>query len=252
MPNRKLSTGEILAIEGRELKLEDIPIFAADFKAALGRVDTDAYSLLDADYPHAILAHGEPWALEANMRIATALNAALDPKAKNVVLLKARLRRAELSDRRGVTFSGIDILAEITALVEDRSIGEIKLDSDQSSPIVLVTGASVTDTRLAAEQFEIKRFALKPSAQRAVPNAFLHEVICSSRRSRRSTRGSPSRRLTTRTPSTSRRWSARRRPGPRLSSLTTLRSTSPGLPRSRRRPRLLTSPRLCRLWPSAA
>ena len=173
---RKLTTSELASIDGRSLELEDVPTFIADLKVTLGRVDTAAHVLLSSADPHAILAVGDAWALEANKRIAAALFSAFDVKGKNVQLLKARIRKAEASDRPGISFSGVDILEEITSLIHDRTIGEIKLNTVAIEPVKFKAGKSIDDTRLLADKIE-KQFALKTAAERAVPNALHHEMI---------------------------------------------------------------------------
>ena len=172
----KMSTSELAGIEGRTFELEDVPTFIADLKVALGLVDADARQLLASADPHAILAVGDVWALEANMSIATALFSAFDAKGKIVQLLKAQLRKAELEGRSGLVYSGIDVLDEVAALLHDRTIGEIKLISKQVAPVEFEAGKPIDDSRLFADKIE-KKFVLKTAAERAVPNALLHEMI---------------------------------------------------------------------------
>ena len=172
----KLSTKALEALS-TELELEDIEAWLVDFTTAISRVDERAHVLLHAsDWRVLTGPDGPSWALEANKRIADAIDAALNPKGANVKLLKSALREAEGGDRPGVLYSGMDILSEIRALVTDRSLGEIRFGKEVTKVAVFTLGATVTDTRLVADSFK-RHFQLRPAQERAVPNALLHEII---------------------------------------------------------------------------
>jgi hypothetical protein len=55
-------------------------------------------------------------------------------------------------------------------------LGEIKLDSKEADAVKFKTGSQVVATRLVANTIKMQ-FALKTAAERAMPNAFLHELI---------------------------------------------------------------------------
>ena len=159
-----------------KLELQDIAGWLVQFKTAVGRVDTDALALLSDPDWRGLLATSAPWAINANVRIATALEACFDSDGANVVLLESKLRDASETDHPGILFSGMDMLEEVRALVTDRSLGEIKLNSKATTLIVFKAGATIDDTRLVAETIK-KRFGLKTDSERAIPNALLHEII---------------------------------------------------------------------------
>ena len=183
------SSGQIVKISSRsalsttalsklstKLALKDIPNWIKDFKAAVGRVDVQAGLLLSAADWRVLISCSGDWALEANKRLADAIMASLDSTGDNVILLESKLREADSTDRPGVLFSGMDILEEIQALITERTLGEIKLNSEEAKEIVFKPGASLNSTRLVAEELK-KAFVLKPAAERAVPNALLHDLI---------------------------------------------------------------------------
>lgn len=62
-----------------------------------------------------------PWAVEANKRFASYVDACLDRTGPNVQLLLATLRDAAASDRPDILLSGIDIMEAIAGLVTERS-----------------------------------------------------------------------------------------------------------------------------------
>ena len=113
----KLSTKALSALQ-TDLSFKDITTWLIDFETALGRVDKHAHTLLTS--PDWRLLSERPWAQQANMRIADSINAALNPKADNVILYKSHLRDAQTSDRPGILYSGMDMLEEIRALVDGR------------------------------------------------------------------------------------------------------------------------------------
>ena len=147
-----------------------------DFTAAFGRLrDNTAHLLLTAPDWHAMLAGGHPAVVEANKKIATCIFACLDDSSTTVKRLKTKLRTADRTDRPGILFSGMHILDEIAALITERSLGEIKLNSTNEKP-VLKAGAKIDETRLVSDQIQ-KNFVLKTETERAVPNALLHDII---------------------------------------------------------------------------
>jgi hypothetical protein len=160
-----------------KLELKDIADWITDFTAAVGRVDADAHRLLVSPDWQALM--GVPpaaWAVNANKRIAAALDSCLDTSGPNVVLLKFALRQADRTDRPGILFSGMDIIEEIHALVGERTLGEIKLSSAAAKKISFELGATLDATRLKGIEI-MKEFALKPAIERSVPNALLHEIL---------------------------------------------------------------------------
>jgi hypothetical protein len=70
----------------------------------------------------------------------------------------------------------MDILEEVTAMVDQRSAGEIKLTSKAAECIGFSLGASIAESRLAAIQIQ-KFHELKPAKVRAEENSVLHELI---------------------------------------------------------------------------
>ena len=158
-----------------KLDLPDIADYIVDLKAACGRRDLDAHLLLVSPDWRAVLAGGRPAMIDANKRIAEYVTASIDNKSDNVKRLMSNLRQADSTDRPGVLFSGMDILEEIAALVTERSLGEIKLNSITEST-VFAAGAHINETRIAAISIK-KNFALKTDAERAAPNALFHEII---------------------------------------------------------------------------
>ena len=157
-----------------KLPLEDIPDFLIDFKAKLGGADPEARELLYASDWRSIMA---AQSLEqANMRLATAIDATLDPSGDNVIILKSNLREAARTTCPGILFSGMDIIEAIEALLHGRSIGEIKLDGESGANIKFAAGAAITATRLTAEMLK-KHHQLQPAAARSMPNALLHYMI---------------------------------------------------------------------------
>ena len=175
--DKRLTTAAIKALKTR-LVLEDIPSWIVDFKAAIGRTDPEAATLLAATNHQSELlgTSGSTWAFDANKRIANVIDSALDPVGDNVILLKSTLRDAEAGDRPGILASGVDMLAEIQALLTERTYGEIKLDKEVTAAVVFVPGATVTETRLIAEKIK-RRQVLKTHAEQAIPKALLHEII---------------------------------------------------------------------------
>jgi hypothetical protein len=140
-----LSTAELAGLKTK-LELEDIHDWVEDFKYAVGRADKWALQLLNAPDWRALMANAPVWAVEANKRIATALMASLDSTGPNVVLLKSRLRKLNATDRPGLLYSGMDILEEVTAMVDQRSAGEIKLTSKAAECFGFSLGASIAES----------------------------------------------------------------------------------------------------------
>ena len=172
----KLSTKALEALSTK-LELEDVEAWIVDFVTAISRVDQRANELLHApNWRELAGPDGPSWAVAANQRIADAVDSTLDPSGANVKLLKAALREAEASDRPGVLYSGMDILDEIRALVTERSYGEIKLNTETAKVLKFELGASVTNTRLVADNIK-RHFQLRPERERAVPNALLHDIL---------------------------------------------------------------------------
>ena len=60
-------------------------------------------------------------------------------------------------------FSGIDILYEIEALITDRTLGQIKLDT-KAMTVRFTPGKSLTDSRLVGDTIK-KQFELKTCEQ---------------------------------------------------------------------------------------
>ena len=159
-----------------KLELPEITNWITDFKSAFGRQrDTTAHLLLTSSDWQAMLAGGHPVLLDANKGIASCIFACLDDTGPNVKRLKSKLRNADRTDRSGILFSGMDVLEEIAALITERSLGEIKLNTITEKP-VLTAGSNLDETRLKAEDIQ-KNFILKTDAERAVPNALHHEII---------------------------------------------------------------------------
>jgi len=172
---QRLSLAAAAQLPKTRLKLEEIDDHITDFKSAVGNVDAEAHALFQAD-DWAALVSSSSAATEANKRIAVAVMASLDANSKSVVLFRSALREADGTDRPGILSSGMDILQEMTALITDRSHGEIELNSEESEVIAFKPGAGIDDSRLVGETIK-KRFVLKPAIQRAVPNAMLHEIL---------------------------------------------------------------------------
>ena len=103
------------------------------------------------------------WAVNANKRIASALDESLIKTAPGVILLKSNLREAQRTDRPGILYSGMDIIEEIAGLISERSLGEIKLNTKGTKSIVFISGASLNETRLVADSIK-KGFVLKTAA----------------------------------------------------------------------------------------
>ena len=61
-------------------------------------------------------------------------------------LLKARLRKAEASNRQGISFSGVDIIIEVASLLSDCNIGEIKLNSKESKAVAFKIGVPIDES----------------------------------------------------------------------------------------------------------
>ena len=158
-----------------KLDLTDIADYIVDLKAACGRRDPDAHLLLVSPDWRAVLIGGHPAMIDANKRIAEYVTASIDNNGDNVKRLMSILRQADSTDRPGILFSGMDILEEIAALVTERSLGEIKLSTTTEST-VFTAGAHINETRIAAISIK-KNFTLKTDAERAAPNALLHEII---------------------------------------------------------------------------
>ena len=174
--DKRLTTAALKALKTK-LVLEDIPSWIVDLKAAIGRSDPEAATLLAATNQSELLGpFGSSWAFNANKRIANAIDSALDPEGDNVILLKSTLRDVEAGDRPGVLASGVDMLVEIQALLTERTYGEIKLDKKAMEAVMFSPGATVTETRLIGERVK-RQFVLKTHAEQAVPNALLHEII---------------------------------------------------------------------------
>jgi hypothetical protein len=170
-----LSTAEITELKSK-LEIENIHDWVEDFKYAVGRADKWALRLLAAPDWRALMVDSPEWAVEANKRIATALMASLDSTGPNVVLLKSRLRKSSATDRPGLLYSGMDILDEVTAIVDQRSAGEIKLASKAAECVGFALGASIDESRLVAIQIQ-KLHELKPAKVRAEENSLHHELI---------------------------------------------------------------------------
>jgi len=160
-----------------KLELATIADWSVDFKAEIGRVDAQALLLLESSEWRSLLDDDSvTWPIEANKRIATYISANLDKSADRVVIFLDRIRTAEARDRPGIAYSGMDQFEEIKAMVEQRSIGTIKLDSKEIKDIQFETG--VTQTKTILKGAEIRRnFDLKPPGERAIENALLHEII---------------------------------------------------------------------------
>ena len=173
----KLSTKALEALK-TQLEIHKIAAFLVDFRASIARVDKAAYKLLmSSDWR--VFLHSEPGSgqyTDANARIADVLDSVMDPKADNVILLKSSLREADASDRPGILCSGMDMIDEIKALVTDRSLGEVKLAKTAASSVMFKPGATITATRLTGDDMK-SRFDVRPPAERAVKNAFLHEIL---------------------------------------------------------------------------
>ena len=88
----KLSSAAIESLH-TELELKDITDWLLDFEAAMGRVDADAHALLKAEDWRALVTQFT-WAVNANKRIASALDESLIKTAPGVILLKLNLREA--------------------------------------------------------------------------------------------------------------------------------------------------------------
>ena len=82
----------------------------------------------------------------------------------------------ERGESPGIMFSGMDILDEIDALIHGRSLGEVKLTTEENENVMFTLGVGLTKTRLTGEEIT-KNFALKTAAERAVPNALHHELL---------------------------------------------------------------------------
>jgi hypothetical protein len=159
-----------------QLDLVSIDDFLIDFKAAIGNVDKHAYILLDAADWRPMLEGSPVWAVEANRRIAEALNATLDSKAPNVKRLKTILREAEAGESPGILSSGMDMIAEVKALVHGRSAGEVKSDMKEAMSISFKLGAPINENRLIADEIK-KHYAIKSPGERAVENGIFHEML---------------------------------------------------------------------------
>ena len=170
-----LKAKDFASIQTR-LELPEIRGWLVEFESTIGRIDPDAHALLKAPDSSILLSSSGPsWAIAANKRLAHAITACLDSKAPDVVLFKSSLREAESGDRPGIMFSGIDILYEIEALITDRTLGQIKLDT-KAMTVRFTPGKSLTDSRLVGDTIK-KQFELKTYQERAMPNALLHEII---------------------------------------------------------------------------
>jgi hypothetical protein len=162
-----------LRAHGGKLELHDIADFIVDLKTAIVLADPDTSDIIyNPAWRNGLDARG----VRMNTRIATAINGALDGTAKNVKYFKSLMRKANETDRPGILYSGLDMLEEIEALVTDRTIGEIKLNKGTIQDLKFEAGVDLSDSRLRANEIE-QHFALKTAAERAVPNALLHEFI---------------------------------------------------------------------------
>jgi hypothetical protein len=159
-----------------KLELENIGDYIVDFKAAVGRVDTEAHRLLVDPFWREVMANEPEWALRANKRIATAIDGSIDKDAPNVIRLMTILRKADAGDRPGLLFSGMDMLEEIQALVDGRTVGEIKLNTKDGEKIVFKLRLTIDENRLLGNRIE-KQFELKPEGERVARNALHHEFI---------------------------------------------------------------------------
>ena len=61
------------------------------------------------------------------------------------------------------------MMAEIRALVTERTLGEVKLNTKETAALVFEFGSTLDATRLMADKIK-KRFALKPMGERASPS----------------------------------------------------------------------------------
>ena len=160
-----------------KLELATIGDWSADFKSEVGRADAQALLLLESPDWRSLLDESDiAWPIEANTRIATYISANLDKSADRVVIFLNRIRTAEATGRQGIAYSGMDQFEEIRAMVEQRSIGTIKLDSKEMKDVQFEAGATQTKTILRGAEIR-RNFDLKPPGERAIENALIHEII---------------------------------------------------------------------------